>query len=112
MKKRPKPAYVVYLGSAHNRLIKNGPIPRAEGPYSFYPGQPTEVGPLKTDGHHVLPMSAGVPGGVLWATDNMEFFEELAEVNPGQWAYFTKKPSEKALEDVMPAEDAKKAEDA
>ncbi|MEE9197090.1 MAG: hypothetical protein V3U45_03010 [bacterium] len=74
---------------------------------------PTEVGPLKTDGQHVLPMSAGVPGGVLWATDNMEFFKALAEGNPGQWAYFDKLPSEKAVEAVTPDDDdAKKAEDA
>ncbi|MEE9197240.1 MAG: hypothetical protein V3U45_03770 [bacterium] len=90
------------MGSAHERLLHRGPLPRTEGPYSFHRGMATEVGALKTDGRRILNEEAAVPDGPLWAVDNMAYFKAKAKANPSQWAWFDKKPSERKLEDAIP----------
>lgn len=88
---------MVYVGSSHERLLNRGPLVRAEGPYAFHRGAPTEVAALKTDGARVLPDTASLGEDTLWATDNMDYYKTKAEKNPGQWAYFTRRPSPKQL---------------
>ncbi len=94
----------MYVGTAHERLLKRGPLLRTEGPYAFHRGIPTEVGALKTDGRRILNEEADVPGGALWAVDNMTYFKKKAELNPQTWAYFDKMPSETKVEEAMPDE--------
>ncbi len=100
---------MVYLGSSHERLLNRATLIRCEGPYVFARGIPTEVGALKTDGSRILPESANLGPDELWAVDNMEYYKSKAAKNPGQWAYFDKKPTERQLAalkgDIWPEED-------